>query len=430
MGVLSEYAWHLVALAALLAASAFFSGSETALFNLTREQLRRFRASRRPWRRLAARLMDDPRRLLVTILFGNNLANTAFFVVSVFMIHNVHEHHPAAAAQWGVALALAAPVTVILFGEVLPKSVGAVIPEWVAPLVSTPLVLLEYAVTPVRVVLVTALVTPLERLIVGRRPRDTSLLTVEELEAILESAAREGAVSPDEGDMLADVLALGTLRVRDVMTPRVDIAGCDVNTPTRVAGLIFRRSRHTKMLVYEREMDNVLGAVYAKTVLLSPDQPLADLVRPVYYVPESKTVESLLKDFRRQRIQFAVVVDEFGGLAGLVTLEDCLEEIVGEIEDETDRPAPPPVVAVGESEYLLAGTLSIRSWGDRFDTVLPATGGRYSTVGGFITSLLGRMPRAGDTVRWRNLEFIVEEVRHRRLTRVRLKLTKNAEATA
>jgi CBS domain containing-hemolysin-like protein len=314
------------------------------------------------------------------------------------------------------------PLALIVLGEVVPKSVGAVLPQGLAPVVSVPLAVLEYLAYPVRVLLVGAIVVPLERLITGRRRQEATLLTTEELQAIIEVAAREKAVTTDESDMLIEVLGLGQLRVRDVMTPRVEIVGCDVATPTRVALVVFRQTRKTKILAYEGHMDNVVGVVYAKTAFLNPDRPLAALVRPVYFVPETKTVESLLKEFRARRIQLAAVVDEYGGLAGLVTLEDCLEEIVGEIEDETDRPAAEPVRRVSDTEYLLAGNFSVRSWADFFDLDLPAAGGRYTTVAGFVTSLLGRLPKAGEAVRWRNLEFIVEEVRHRRVTCVRVRL--------
>jgi CBS domain containing-hemolysin-like protein len=222
--------------------------------------------------------------------------------------------------------------------------------------------------------------------------------------------------------MLTEVLELAELRVREVMTPRVEIVACDVRLPTPLVLDLFRRSRHTKIVVYEGGIDETRGVVYAKTAFLAPDRPLATLVRPVHYVPETKTVESLLQEFRANRIQLAMVVDEYGGVAGLVTLEDCLEEIVGEIEDETDRPGLEPVRRLGPAEYLLAGNLSIRSWADLFDQDRPDVGGRYSTVAGFVTSLLGRVPRQGDAATWRNLEFTVEEVRRRRVMRVRLRL--------
>ncbi|MCX5673079.1 MAG: hemolysin family protein [Planctomycetota bacterium] len=428
--ILTAYPGHFIAMAILLASSAFFSGSETALFNLSREQLRRFRASRSPFHALAARLMDDPRLLLVTVLFGNNVVNTALFAMGVVLLHSMGEAYPQYLDQWRLLIGVGMPLGLIVFGEVLPKSVGAVVPEILAPLVSVPLTALAYVIYPVRVVLVSGLVVPLERLVTGRRPQETALLTTEELQAIVEVAAREQAVSTDESDMLVDILQLGELKVREVMTPRVEIVGCDLATPTRVALVVFRRSRATKILAYEGNMDNVAGVVYAKAAFLNPDRPLSELVRPVYYVPETKTVESLLKDFRARRIQFAVVVDEYGGLAGLVTLEDCLEEIVGEIEDETDKPAGEPVRRVSDAEYLVAGNLSVRGWADEFDMDLPAGGARYTTVAGFVTTLLGRLPKPGDVARWRNLEFAVEEVRHRRVTRVRLRLVGATQAPA
>ena len=420
--ILGAYPGHFVAMGILLGASAFFSGAETALFSLSREQLRRLRASRSPFHSLAARLMDDPRRLLVTVLLGNSVVNTALFAMGVVLLHTLSEEHPEHLGLWRVLIAAGLPLTLIVFAEVVPKSLGAVLPQALAPVASVPLAALEYAAYPVRVLLVGGIVAPLERLITGRRRQETAPLTTEELQAIIAVAAREKAVTTDESDMLVDVLGLGQLRVRDVMTPRVEIVGCDVATPTRVALIVFRQTRQTKILAYEGNMDNVIGVVYAKTVFLNPDRPLSELLRPVYLVPETKTVESLLKDFRARRIQFAAVVDEYGGLAGLVTLEDCLEEIVGEIEDETDRPAAEPVQRISDTEYLLAGNFSVRSWAGFFDLDLPAAGGRYTTVAGFVTSLLGRLPKAGDAARWRNLEFVVEEVRHRRVTRVRLRL--------
>jgi len=420
--ILADFPGHLLTMLCLLGASACFSAAETALFNLSREQLRRFRASKSPFRQLAARLMDDPRHVLVTVLFGNMVVNTAFFVMGVELITEIREGHPGASRVWGIVIGVLTPLVVIILGEIIPKSIAAALAERIAPLAGLPLTVLGYVARPVRIVLGYAFVVPIARLMTGRRHQEHSFVTTDELQAIIEVAAREGAVSVQESDMLADVLDLGQLRVRQVMTPRVEIVGCDLVTPMPIVLTVFRRTRHSKILVYEDDMDHIAGVVYAKSAFLSPDRPLAELLRPVYYVPETKPVEGLLKDFRARKIQFAVVVDEYGGVAGLVTLEDCLEQIVGDIRSETDRATGDPVQRVGEAEYLLAGDLSIRSWADSFDLEVPEDGGRYSTVAGFVTSLLGRMPRPGDTVKWRNLQFIVEEVQRRRVTRVRLKL--------
>ena len=430
LNILADFPGHLATMLLLLGASAYFSACETALFNLSREQIRRFRASKSPFRQLAARLMDDPRHVLVTVLFGNMVVNTAFFVMGVELIAEIRRLHPEAAAVWVAAIGVLVPLVVIVLGEIIPKSVAAALPERFAPLAGLPLTALGYVARPVRIVLGYAFVVPIARLMTGRRHVEHSFVTTDELQAIIEVAAREGAVSVQESDMLADVLDLGQLRVREVMTPRVEIIGCDLITPMPIVLTVFRRTRHSKILVYEDDMDHIAGVVYAKTAFLSPDRPLAELIRPVYYVPETKPVEGLLKDFRARKIQFAVVVDEYGGVAGLVTLEDCLEQIVGEIQSEADRAAGDPVQRVGEAEYLLAGDLSIRSWADSFDLEVPEDGGRYSTIAGFVTALLGRMPKPGDAVKWRNLRFIVEEVEHRRVTRVRLKLLEPPVAAA
>jgi putative hemolysin len=420
--VLADFPAHLLTMLCLLGASAYFSACETALFNLSREQLRRFRASKSPFRQLAARLMDDPRQLLVTVLFGNMMVNTAFFVMGVELIEEIREVHPGATVVWGFVIGTLTPLVVIVLGEITPKSIAAAMPERIAPLAGLPLTALGYVARPVRVVLGYMFVVPIARLMTGRRHGEHSFVTTDELQAIIEVAAREGAVSVQESDMLADVLDLGQLRVREVMTPRVEIVGCDLVTPMPIVLTVFRRTRHTKIVVYEDDMDHIAGVVYAKTAFLNPERTLSELLRPVYYVPETKPIEGLLKDFRARKIQFAVAVDEFGGVAGIVTLEDCLEQIVGEIRNETDRPAAEPVQRVGQAEYLLAGDLSIRSWADSFDLEMPEEGGGYSTVAGFVTYLLGRMPRPGDTAEWRNLQFIVEDVQRRRVMRVRLRL--------
>jgi CBS domain containing-hemolysin-like protein len=371
---------------------------------------------------LAARLMDRPGHVLMTVLFGNMVVNTAFFVMGVQLIDEIRRLHPEHVGVLGPIIGVLTPLAVIVFGEITPKSLAATRPEFVAPLSALPVKALGYVARPVRMVLGYVFMAPITRLITGGGHREHSFVTTEELQAILSSAAREGAVSGQESDMLADVLDLGELRVRDVMTPRVEIVGCDRATPMPIVLAVFRRTRHSKIVVYDDEMDNLTGVVYAKTAFLNPDGPLDGLVRPIFYVPETKTVESLLREFRARKTQFAAVVDEYGGVSGIVTLEDCLEEIVGEIRDETDAAPVDPVQRIGEAEYLLAGDLSIRSWADSFDLEVPEEGGRYSTVAGFVTALLGRMPRPGDAVQWRNLEFIVEEVKHRRVTRVRLRL--------
>jgi CBS domain containing-hemolysin-like protein len=211
------------------------------------------------------------------------------------------------------------------------------------------------------------------------------------------------------------------------MVPRVDVVAYDVNDPP--AGLLetFRRTRLRKIPVYDGTIDNVLGVVHAKRLLLNPDAPLRELVVDVPFVPEAANIERVLLQFRVTQTQMAVVVDEYGGTAGLVTLEDVLEEIVGDIPDPDEVDRGPAVQKLSDTEYLLDGDLAVHEWSDVFGTDLAER--RLSTVGGFVTSLLGRVPRVDDTVTYSNLRFTVESVRRRRVGKLRLELLQEEESS-
>jgi len=321
-------------MAVLLCLSAFFSGGETALFSLSRAQLQRLRASRSPFHQMAAYLAAHPRELLMTVLLGNMTVNVGFFALSATLTASIGKYY---GPIWAVASGVAALLAVILFGEVTPKNIAATAPAVFAPIVSAPLWGLQWVVRPIRWLLATVMITPLTRLITGRRYRAEPYATTRELQGVVKLATGQGAVSPDEGKMLNEVLQLAGTRVKNVMVPRVKIVGCDVSAPTREAVEIFRRTRLTKIPLWRDSVDEIVGLVYAKDAFLNPSRPLAPLVRNVHFVPEAKTVESLLRDFQQRKIQLAIVVDEYGGTAGLVTLEDCLEKIVGEIREEPPR---------------------------------------------------------------------------------------------
>ena len=407
---LLAHAPKLAAMAALLVLSAFFSGSETALFSLSRERLRRFRQGPHRLERVAARLVARPRSLLVTLLFGNMLVNVMFFALSSGVVWDIARRTENA---WGPVAGLGVLLVVIVFGEVTPKTIAAAAPAPVARLAGVPLVLLCRVLTPITWVLDRWIIEPATRLATGRRDaRGGDLfLTAGELQAIVDLASDEGVVGRDEGEMIGEVLRIHDTKVREVMVPRVDMVACEVTTPTEEVLATFRRTKHKRLVVYRGSADEVIGLVSARGTLLEPDRPLSELVEPVHFVPEQQTVEMLLKELRGQKIKLAVVVDEYGGTAGLVTLEDCLEEIVGDIQDEYDE-ASVPVERRSDREFVLAGGLSMRAWSEFLRTEYD-TETRVSTLGGFVTGLLGRIPSEGDSCRWGNLRFTVEQVSRR-----------------
>jgi len=412
-----------VVMGALLALSGFFSGSETALFSLRREHLRALGRGRG---RFVRRLLHDPRSLLITILFGNLVVNVLFYSVSVTLVLRLHREGLTAAAT---ALGIAAPLLVIVFGEVAPKSLAVYVPRPIAELAAPPLVVLRAVLLPLRVVL-GAFTEGVLRLLVGPRSIPTSggYVTAEELKQLLESSQVRGTLRPDEGRMLRELIDLGHLRCREVMVPRVDMVMCPVDEAPAAFIDLVRTSGRKRIPVYEETKDRVLGVVDARHVLAFEPATLCECVRHVAFVPESKSVESLLREFRETHAAMAVVVDEYGGTAGLVTLHDILEEIVGEIGRGPNgraarEGAAAPAVETGEGlveqidahTYRVGGRLSIRDWNEHpaFSVDLARRG--TDTIGGFVMSLLGRVPAAGETATHRNLRFTVERVGRRRI---------------
>jgi CBS domain containing-hemolysin-like protein len=250
-------------------------------------------------------------------------------------------------------------------------------------------------------------------------------VTAAELAAVLDLSARRGILDRDATDLIQEIVELSDLRVTDIMVPRVDMIAYDLDAPRRGLIDLFRRTRLRKIPVYEGDVDQTFGVVHAKRLLMNPKAPLRDLVVKVPFVPEAATVERALLQFRVTRTQMAIVVDEYGGTAGLVTLEDILEEIVGDIRDDHDQQAAEPVRRISDRQYELDGELAIHEWDDAFKMDL--SGKRISTVGGFVTSLLGRIAEPGDHATYRNLRFTVESMRGRRIEKLRLDLLETHE---
>jgi putative hemolysin len=396
---------------ALLALSAFFSASETALFSLSRE--RRKSAPAR-----VSRLLARPRELLITVLACNLLVNVFFFSLAAQL-------YQGDSPQAKLGSALGALVALLVFGEILPKTLalrgsGAV--SAMSSLALTPLVVILHPVT-VAFSRTLELVTRA----LGESGGDELAITPENLAEVLSKSAEAGLLESAEADMLSEIVELGGVRVREIMTPRVDTLMLDVNDPDE--GIREEAmERHLSWLpVIEDDPDHVLGYVRLRDLFVRADKPLRQLIMPVKFVPEVAGVLALLREFREDRTAEAVVVDEWGGTAGVVTVEDVFEEIVGELRVEGEA-RETPVVPLGEGRFRVAGALSIREWNDEFGfRVVP---NEFETVGGFVTALLGRIPKAGDEARAGSLCFEVHEVRGRRIVSVDMFVKDDGERAA
>ena len=397
-------AWLWGLLAGLLSLSAFFSSSETALFSLSRRERARSSAAVR-------RLLADPRALLSSVLLCNLVVNLLFFAFAGRLA-------PDGGAWTNVGVALVSLVAVVVGGEILPKTIGLRLRSRMARLAAPPLLLVVELLGP--------LAGPIARLLeaADRRllpfVRDEKPITPDVLAGVLERGAQEGLLLDMEADLLAEVIELEGIRVREIMTPRVDALFLDISDADRDAKLQEALRRGQSWLpVVDGSPDQVLGRVRVRDLLLHPERPARMLVMPVKFVPEVISALDLLKGLREDRTAEAVVVDEWGGTAGCVTAEDVFEEIVGDLRAEGEARVP-AAVPLGEGRYRIAGSLTIRDWNERFGLAIVPT--EFETVGGFVTAQLGRLPRAGDVVRAENLVLEVHEVRGRRILTVDIRV--------
>lgn len=390
----------------LLVGSAFFSGAETAFFNLSHRQIILLQKSKHKLQNLAAALLKEPKQLLSCLLFGNMIVNVLFFALaSVLTVRFQRQVGPAAAAF----TAFFAFCVLVLLGEILPKSLAYISSKSLSVAAALPVFLCTRAFKPVVFVFRFLIVEPALRLLLGPT-KPAKPITAAEFKTLMEHVRKRGLITTDENRLLAEVVELGFLKVRDCLRPRVDMIACAVTDSSQNAREIMLKNNLTKLPVYAGTIDNIVGLVHLRHLLLHPKTLLGKLVQKVDFVPEQKTVESLLEFFRKTATDTAIVVDEYGGIAGSIRLEDIAEELVGPIE-LTD--GIQPVEKIGPFEYRLAGNLTIHDWAQSFGIEPAET--RLSTIGGLVTALLGKIPKSGDVAYLKNLKFTVERVRKHRI---------------
>jgi CBS domain containing-hemolysin-like protein len=249
-------------------------------------------------------------------------------------------------------------------------------------------------------------------------PSHSKPVSVSQLRILLENSARKGLLSQDENMLLLEVLELGLLKVRHVMQPRVEVYACSVKTDLIQLRAMMQMHHLRHIPVYKDSIDSVFGLVYLRDLLLHPqDESIEKFVRPVTFVPEQKTVESLIEFFQKTKTDIAVVVDEYGGTAGLISQDDIISQLLGtEMQDISTE----PIQQVGPMTYRLTAQLSIHDWAEAFDVDPEQI--RMTTLGGLVTALLGKIPKNGDVACWRNMRFTVESVRKNRIESLILSL--------
>lgn len=403
--------WHIVALAILLIFSGLFSASETALFSLSKIQLRRLKEKRPVQSAVIAQLLSSPRRTLNTILTGNMLVNITISALVTEMAIRLM-------GQRGLSLAFGLTTFLLLvFGEVTPKTFAISYAENFSCFISRPLHVFAKLIFPLCVVWA-KVADFLSQRITARPYLDQPFLTEEEIRGLVSIGEKEGVVSKEEEQMISTVFDFGERYINEIMTPRVDIVAVDVNEDSRYLEKVLKMSRHSKIPVYKDRVDNTLGIIYAKEYLLSPKADWQSLVRPVLFVPETKRIEEVLLEFQSQKSYVAIVTDEYGGTSGLVTIEDILEEIVGEIQDEYDTEEK-LIVRIDENAVSVSGKTSLYDLNEELNTHFKAKDAQ--TVAGFMIHLFGRIPKSGESAKYRNYIFTVDDVRKHRIRKITMR---------
>lgn len=406
----------LVLLALFVVLSAFFSGSEAAMLSVQRVRLRHLVNLRTPGAARVARMVEHPDRLLPPILLGNNLVNTAVASLSTALALSLIPDEGRAI----LIATVAATVVLLILGETIPKTVAARHAETTAILAGLPLQGIAWVLTPASWVL-----GGISRAVAGLfgGSGDRSAVTEEEIKTLVLVGHESGAVEEAEAEMIRRVLEFGDRRVREVMTPRPEIVWVEMGTSIRAFLDLYNERFHTRFPVYQGRQDNVVGVVAVKDVVrmlaqgADLESPATNAYRPAVFVPETKRVYELFQELRGGGDQLAMVADEFGGVAGLVTLKRLVESIVGRV-DTTEESAIAEVVETGEGSFEMEGGLAVTDANERLGGRLPT--GEYETLAGFLLERLGAIPTTGAEVEHAGLRFTVLEMRGVRIGRVRV----------
>nr|WP_254841392.1 hemolysin family protein [Natronomonas marina] len=413
-----------VTILVLLGLSAFFSSSEIAMFSLPPHRIDSMVADNIPGAGTLADLKDDPHRLLVTILVGNNIVNIAMSSIATGLLAiYVSQSIAVFVATFGIT------ALVLLFGESAPKSYAVENTESWALRIARPLKLSEYVLLPL-IVTFDYLTRQVNRVTGGRSEIESTYVTREEIRDIIETGERAGVLEEDEREMLQRIFRFTNTIAKEIMTPRLDMEAVSKDASIDEAIQACVQSNHTRLPVYDGSLDNVLGVVHISDLIRDytygerDDVELEDLIRETLHVPESKNVDDLLAEMRENRMHMVIVIDEFGTTEGIVTMEDITEEIVGEILQSGEEE---PIEIVDDRTAILKGEVNIDEVNETLDVDIPE-GEEFETLAGFIFNRAGRLVEEGETIEYDGLDIYVERVENTRIMKARLVKTDEYEA--
>jgi len=413
----------LMGIVCLLLLSALFSGSEVALFSLDSGSRERLANDPSPGATRVLHLLETPRSVLVSILILNTLVNVAAAILAALLTHSIAQTN-----GWNPWVTVLTEVVVLAFvllvvSEITPKLLANRSPATFAKRISGILLALHRVLYPLSFLLARTMKS------FNARFHDTAgRLSADDLKTMAEIGEAHGHLEETERELIHSIVEFGETSVREIMVSRLDVVALPADASIMDAIMLIRQSGRSRIPLYVGHLDNILGIIYAKDILRfvteHPDQEKVDwtrIARPAVFVPLFKKLDDLLADFQTRKTHIAMVVDEYGGTAGLVTLEDVLEEIVGDIRDEQDETEFDQYERLSDTEYMFDARIDLDEINDIANVRMDTEQFDFETLGGLMFHLAGEIPNPGDTFQHDQLEFTVEEVENNRVVRVRMK---------
>lgn len=408
---------YLVVLSLCLFLSAFFSSSETAFISLERFRVQHMVETKVKGAKRIARILERPDRFLSTILLGNNLVNTAAAAIATILAVSIWGQEVGVIiATFGMAFIL------LIFAETMPKTFANRHAERLSLLLVRPIEILSWFFNPV-VVILSWLASGFTRL-VGGTPVPRSIVSDEEIRTMITVGHKEGTVEETEADMLHAVFDFGDSPVSDMLVPRPEVVGIEKGETLANFLETYSKSPISRFPVYEENMDNVVGILSIKDVLMAlakgsmaKEAPIDELIRPAYFTPETKRISELFTEMRDKNYRMAIVVDEYGGTAGIVSLSRLMEEIVGPVGDELAE-AEKEYESINEYTFQVDGGMRIEETNEELGLELPE--GDYETVAGFVLHLLGHIPKQGTQLKYRGLKIVITKMKGHKIEEILL----------
>jgi len=412
----------IISIIGFLIISAFFSGSETAFFSLTKIQIKKIEKNSNQSSRRILRLLKNPRELLIIILLGNTIVNVAAASSAAYIAIEISENYFQQFQSLLIIIEIIImTILLLIFGEIAPKLLAFSSPEKTARSSSLILEIIKYLLWPIIKIL--ELISSIFS--VNKSKIEQTDITSEDFKNLIQSKITQHSLEENEKRIITSIFRFSSTDAKNIMTPRVDIAGVDTSEGLQKIKDVIISSGHSKIPIFKTNIDNIIGIIYAKDIILNPKkQSISSLLRPPLFVTENTKIQNLLNKFKKRKIQIAIIVDEYGGTEGLITLEDILEELVGEIRDEYDNEKP-NIVKQNNGIFSINGMYSISELNEKF--ILDIDEDKYDNLAEFIYDNFNKVPEENESFIYKDLiKFTVKRVKARRIQYITLEVINNS----